>query len=234
MYEEIKSIIAGQDMDYNEVLKYFGNKLELSAKDFAALQDRYKTMAFTVSGYSNLQILKGYHAKLIEAIANGTTLAQFVTDMDELLVSSGYDKLDPWTADNIFRTNLQTAYNVGAYQEMTKPAVLKTRPYWMYEAVDDDATRDSHRALDGRVWPADDPVWDTIYPPNGFRCRCSITSLSQRQVEQMGLRVEDTPPLVQPDQGFASNPGKIQFEPDLDGFPESLVKAYRRREESAP
>lgn len=229
MDKEMAGIITGEPMDYEDILRYFGNKLDLSAQEYGRLADKYKTLAFTVSGYSDLQILRAFRAKLVEAIANGSTLRDFAAEMDELLEARGYDRQDPWAADNIFRTNLQTAYNAGAYQEMTAPAVLKARPYWMYDAVDDEATRESHRALSGKVWPADDPVWDHIYPPNGYRCRCSVVTLSQRQLERMGLTVEERPLGIMPDKGFDGNPGKVQFIPDLDGFPASLVEAYGRR-----
>lgn len=229
MDDELTAIITGKPMDYPEVLRYFGEKLELSPKEFSKLSDQYKTFAFTVGGYSNLQVIKAFHAKLDEAIANGTTLREFRQEMDGLLVAKGYETTDPWAMENVFRTNLQTAYSVGAYQEMTAPAVLKNRPYWQYDAVDDDRTRPSHMALDGKVYPADDPIWDTIYPPNGFRCRCSVTTLSQRELEQQGLTVENQLPGVEPDPGFDTNPAKIQFQPNLDGFPPSLIKAYEGR-----
>lgn len=229
MDSELSEIITGKPMDYPEVLRYFGEKLELSPKEFGALADRYKTFAFTVGGYSNLQVIKMFHAKLDEAIANGTTLREFRQEMEEQLVAKGYEPTDPWAMENVFRTNLQTAYSVGAYQEMTAPAVLKNRPYWQYDAVEDDRTRPAHEALNGKVYPADDPVWNSIYPPNGFRCRCSVTSMSQRELEQQGLTVEDDPPGIVPDAGFDTNPAKIQFRPDLDGFPPALVKAYEQR-----
>ena len=37
-------------------------------------------------------------------------------------------------------------------------------------------------------------IRDSWYPPNGFRCRCMVRSLSKRQVEQMGLEVRQNPP----------------------------------------
>lgn len=229
MDKEIAAVITGRPMSYDEVVKYFGEKLELTPKAFAALADQYKTFAFTVGGYNDLQVIKAFQAKLTEAIANGTTLRDFRQEMDELLAVKGYDPADPWAMDNVFRTNLQTAYNVGAYQQMTAPAVLAARPYWQYDAVDDGRTRENHLALDGAVYPADSPIWDSIYPPNGFRCRCAVSSLSQREVDRRGLKVETDPPLVQPDTGFATNPAKIPFKPDLEGFPPSLVKAYEQR-----
>ncbi|CAH8721330.1 hypothetical protein HTL2_006310 [Paenibacillus melissococcoides] len=49
--------------------------------------------------------------------------------------------------------------------------------------------------MHGRVFRADDPIWNTWYPPNGFRCRCTVRTLSERQVRERGLKVETTPPV---------------------------------------
>ena len=114
--------------------------------------------------------------------------------MNEFLASEGYEGLDPLQADLIFRTNIQTAYNVGHYEQMTDPGVMKLRPYWQYDAVNDAHTRPSHLAMDGRVFPADSAVWDSWFPPNGFRCRCTVKTLSKRQVEARGLKVEQSAP----------------------------------------
>ena len=128
---------------------------------------------------------------------------------------------------------------------MTDPEVMKLRPYWQYDAVNDSRTRPSHLAMDGRVFPADSPVWDTWFPPNGFKCRCTVRSLSRRQVERLGLRVETRAPSasmlkdgrfvnIMPDPQFASNPAKSPWRPDLKGYPEPLAKAFREREKSGP
>ena len=98
----------------------------------------------------------------------GNTLAEFRDNMNGFLEREGYEGITPYQAENIFRTNIQTAYNVGHYKQMTDPEVMKLRPYWQYDAVNDSRTRPSHLAMDGRVFPADSPVWDTWFPPN--RC----------------------------------------------------------------
>ena len=154
--------------------------------------------------------------------------------MNDFLEEEGYEGLDPFQADNIFRTNLQTAYNAGHYRQMTGPDVLRLRPYWQYDAVNDAHTRPSHLAMDGRVYPADHPVWDTWFPPNGFRCRCTVRTLSKRQVEALGFQVETEFPAILPDPHFGSNPAKVPFSPDLKGYPAPLVKAYREREQAGP
>lgn len=144
-------------------------------------------------------------------------------------------------AENIFRTNIQTAYNVGHYKQMTEPGVKALRPYWQYDAVNDSKTRPSHLAMDGRVFMADDPIWDTWFPPNGFKCRCTVKTLSKRQMEQRGLTVETEAPRaarledgrfvnILPDPQFDTNPAKVRYQPDLTGYPEPLKKAYQERE----
>lgn len=152
-----------------------------------------------------------------------------------------YEGITPYQAENIFRTNIQTAYNVGHYKRMTEPGVKALRPYWQYDAVNDSKTRPSHLAMDGRVFMADDPIWDTWFPPNGFKCRCTVKTLSKRQMEQRGLTVETEAPRaarledgrfvnILPDPQFDTNPAKVRYQPDLTGYPEPLKKAYQERE----
>lgn len=240
MNEEIFNIVTDKPMTYEEAVAYFSEKLTLTPDEFVKLRDVYKTLAFTVSGYTSLQIIKTFQERLTEAIENGSTIKDFKAAMNDFLEKEGYAALSGYQADNIFRTNIQTAYNVGAYQEMTSAGALKARPYWMYNAVDDEKTRPTHRAMNGKVFPADSDVWDVWYPPNGFRCRCSVSTLSKRQVEQMGLVVEAEMPerveyggnvyTVLPDQDFKTNPAKIQFDPHLQEFPQTLIRAFERRQ----
>ena len=173
--------------------------------------------------------------EILAALEDGNTLSEFRSRMNEFLTSEGYEGLDPLQADLIFRTNIQTAYNVGHYEQMTDPGVMKLRPYWQYDAVNDAHTRPSHLAMDGRVFPADSAVWDSWFPPNGFRCRCTVKTLSKRQVEARGLKVEQSAPGgVMPDPHFSTNPAKVRFTPDLKDYPEALVKAYQKREKENP
>ena len=97
----------------------------------------------------------------------------------------------------------------------------------------DKRVRPSHAILHGKVYPADHDFWASNYPPNGFRCRCCVRSLSARQVEKQGLTVEKAMPQagawIDPktkmkyfvhfpgaDKGFRSNPGKGWVESGLD------------------
>lgn len=238
----IESLIArNKEFTFEEAVRYFGERVPLTAGQFYKLEKEYRGLAFTVSGYTSLQVLRKFYDGLLQAIEEGETLEGFRRRMNGFLEEKGYQGLTPFQADNIFRTNVQTAFQVGHYEQMTDPAVLQLRPYWQYDAVNDKHTRPSHLAMDGRVFRADSPVWDTWYPPNGFRCRCTVRTLSRRQVERMELKIEDSVPAwaelpdgrfthIRPDPRFGTNPAKNRYEPDLKGYPEPLVKAYQNRQ----
>ena len=226
---EIEAVLNGGDMTFEEAVEYFRRRIPVTAKVFYSIAYDYRVLAFTVSGYSKLQILRRFYEELLAALEQGNTLAEFRSNMNGFLEREGYEGVTPYQAENIFRTNIQTAYNVGHYKQMTDPEVMKLRPYWQYDAVNDSRTRPSHLAMDGRVFPADSPVWDTWFPPNGFKCRCTVRSLSRRQVERLGLRVETRAPSasmlkdgrfvnIMPDPQFASNPEGVSRAPG-EGIP---------------
>jgi len=231
-----------KDIVFEEAAAFFKGKVPVEPSEFYKLAEKYKTFAFTVSGYSKIQVLDKFYDEILRAIETGTTMKDFKETMNQFLQDKGYKGITNFQADNIFRTNIQTAYQVGHYRQMMDPGVLKLRPYWQYDAVNDKSTRPSHLAMDGRVYRADDPIWDTWYPPNGFRCRCGVKTLSARQVKERGLTVEEEVPRsaeingsfvnVHPDPKFDTNPAKVAFKPDLADYPDSLKNAFERREKT--
>lgn len=70
----------------------------------------------------------------------------------------------------------------------------KDRYDLVYSTAGDNQVRPDHAILDGTCLPADDPAWATIYPPNGWGCRCSVHQVikgshpysdSQQAIKQM-------------------------------------------------
>jgi SPP1 gp7 family putative phage head morphogenesis protein len=114
---------------------------------------------------ASLDALKDLQGSLTDSIKTGQSLADWKKDVQFILKNWG---IGGWRAETIYRTNLQTAYQVGRYEQMTDPDVIEMRPYWRYVAVMDAHTRPTHAAMHGRVFPADDPIWDHWYPPNDF------------------------------------------------------------------
>lgn len=231
-------------LPFDEAIDFFKDKLPLKPGDYARLREEAKSKAFTVSGITSLEILNDILNELQKAIEEGLTAETFRKSINPLLERRGWEGLTPYQADNVFRTNIQTAYNVGRYRQQTEPDVVNDRPIWIYDAVNDRQTRPAHLAMDGMARRNDDPFWDTWYPPNGFRCRCSVRTMSVSQASRRGVTVQTGPvpayaktaqgtgavPLI-PDPGFAYNPGKVAWQPDLSKYPPELREIYAKRQD---
>jgi hypothetical protein len=54
-------------------------------------------------------------------------------------------------------------------------AVTKALPLWRYDRVTEYCS--GHRSLDKFVARFDDPIWEKIYPPNGWLCGCVVLAV---------------------------------------------------------
>ena len=131
----IESAFSRKDMTFEEAVEYFKGRVPVTADVFYSIVEQYRGLAFTVSGYTKAQILKRFYDEILAALEDGNTFSEFRKNMNDFLKGEGYEGLDPLQADLIFRTNIQTAYNVGHYEQMTDPGVMKLRPYWQYDLV---------------------------------------------------------------------------------------------------
>lgn len=241
------------DLPMDEALSFWKDKLKLSPGEFSKLSVEAKTRAFAISGIARGDELDTVYNALQSALKAGTSFDQFKSDCRAVFERRGWTGKRAWRLDTIFRTNIQTAYNVGRYRQLLQ--VKDRRPYWRYSAVNDSRTRPAHRAMHGKIFPADHPFWNTWYPPNGFRCRCSVNSVSMHDLESEGWTVESVDPTgklfeptdpvtgvklparpLMPDGGWRFNPGKVTwggFEPaqgaykDLPGL--LTAQDYGRR-----
>lgn len=201
-------------------LDFWQWRAKLTDEEAKALGEGARCRAFYVSGLARHDLVMLVSDGMEEALKNGETLEGFKKRIAEAIKTQGWHD---YRVENIFRTNMQTAYAAGRYKKMQ--AVKKSRPYWQYMAIMDRRVRPSHAILNGMVYPADHEFWKTNYPPNGFRCRCGVRSLSARQVKRMGLEVQEempgpgvwTDPKTEyeyfvhfpgADKGFRNNPGR--------------------------
>ncbi len=52
-----------------------------------------------------------------------------------------------------------------------------------YRTAGDDKVRASHQVLHNITLPKDDPFWDLFFPPNGWRCRCTVIEVLKALAE---------------------------------------------------
>lgn len=211
-------------MAFTEAIEFFRDKVDMTPAEYDALVasvgEYANSMAFTVSRVASADVLQGMHDAVLKAIQEGTTFWDFREDVDALMEKLGWEGMAPYRLDNIYRTNVQTAYSVGRYKQMKN--IANRRPYWEYDAVNDSRTRPSHMAQDGKIYHHTHPFWDTWMVPNGYRCRCKINSLSLEEMEAEGLTESTQGTDLKPDEGFGFNPAEQKWKPDLNKYSDGL------------
>jgi hypothetical protein len=228
---------------FTEAIDFFSKKEVMHLQKFYQLAAEARVRAFTVSRVTSLQILNDIHAEILKVLKEGKTLKEFQEAFDDLLFAKGLDPLHPFHIETVFRTNIQTSYQVGRYQGQMERTEL--RPYWIYNAIDDSRTTPLCYELGGyggkpaACYRHDHPFWDKFYPPNHFNCRSAVDDLSEEDLEEEGIKistedmtgqpyhpvlpdgtVSEQTILLYPDKGFDVNPGKVAWQPDPDKFGE--------------
>lgn len=250
-----------------DAIEYFqskGYKIGFSWRD---VWQEAHAKAFTVAGVTKMDVLTDIREAVTDAIAKGTTFQEFENRLTPLLKKKGWygsgNIADKETGEisgkrlagrrlrTIFETNVQSSYMAGRYQQFMRN--VDERPNWEYVAVMDSRTRPAHRALNGQIFPFDDPFWRSFYPPNGYRCRCRVRSHSSDDLQRLGRTAGDSRPYlgeadvraskgstdtvpvatfktpamaraVSPDPGFSFNAGQTWSE--LDGITWKRAQAF--------
>lgn len=158
-----------------------------------------RQLTASITGLSQLDQIKYVMDTLNKSLATGGTFNEFQKAVKE----GASINLPRHHLDNIYRTNMQGAYNTGRYTQIQRSNATK---YILYSSINDGRTRPSHRLLDGTIRAKDDAFWLSHTPPLGYRCRCGIIGLSASQAEARGITLDDELKNVEPDSGFSGNP----------------------------
>ncbi len=186
--------------------------------------------AFTISRLTRLDILQSLYDGLVKSAQGDLSRRDWHTNAKELLQQTGWwgknAITDTDTGEQVFTTfnpsRLQLIYdiNIGqaaaAGQWQRLQAAKRTHPYARYITKRDERVREAHRHWDNLVLPVDHPFWQTHWPPNGFRCRCRVVGVSQREYDR-GYIEHRAPYSYIPD---PDNPGKKKAViPPVDRMP---------------
>lgn len=191
-------------------------KTELSWH-WSGVQKQEHMRAFTVAKMTSATLLDDVRKSLDKAMAEGQSFQEWRKDIIPKLQGVWLGKTygDLWDGmtpaeqagktpptpeerdrvikasrlETIFRTNMFNAYAAGRYRQLKEDADIY--PYWRYVTAKDSAVRPAHRALEGKVFKADDPFWSTHYPPNGFNCRCIVEAVDEYDLEMQDLKVQE-------------------------------------------
>ncbi|MFT9399787.1 phage minor head protein [Acetobacter sp.] len=223
----VDEVIRGIGLAPSDAISFFRQKLNMPSKRWGELEAQAHGTQFAVAGATSKALLDDFRVAINKALVKGTTLAEFRKDFDAIVARHGwaYNGTPGWRSAIIYETNLSSAYAAGRYKQMTTPEALDIFPYWRYRHHACAHPRPQHVAWDGMILRADDPWWSTHYPPNGWRCHCTVEPVSRRDLKRYNWTVSEAPPLNEKpwrnpttgkivmvpdgiDPGFQSNPGR--------------------------
>ncbi|MCW5723452.1 MAG: hypothetical protein KIS81_00675 [Maricaulaceae bacterium] len=183
-----------------------GGRLSFDWRD--VWQDEHLS-SFVVAKMMSADLLRDVHGALERALEEGWTRERFAKELRPMLAGAGWwgrrTMTDPLTGESrevqlgsarrvdiIFDANIRQSHAAGRWQRIQ--AAKEALPYLVYTIVDDERTRDEHAAWGGRgaariVLPVDHPFWLTHYPPNGWRCRCTVLQVDGEWLAAHGLEV---------------------------------------------
>ena len=170
--------------------------------------------AFVVAGATDLDMLKDFQNSLVKSRTDGTLFKDFQKDFDRIAEKYGWEFNGgrTWRARTIFETNMRTSYMAGRLAQMRDPDVVKARPFWQYRhgvTRTPKRPRPAHLGWHGLTLPWDDPTWQTLFAPNGWKCSCSIVTRSARDMEREGRSGPDKPPVLETERHFDRSSGEF-------------------------
>jgi hypothetical protein len=174
--------------------------------DFRDVWQNDHATQFVVAKAMQTEVLETIRAGLDDAVANGGTLRTFMDRLEPELKRLGWwgegMERDPLTGmmkkvrlgsprrlEIIFQANMRAAHAAGKWARIER--VKDAFPFLRYVQIQRDTKREDHEIYHDLVLPVDDPAWERIYPPNGWRCGCTVQQLSQAQLDRRGLSVRE-------------------------------------------
>ena len=153
---------------------------------------------FTISRMTRLDLLQAIYDAIVKSVEGDLSRRDWMQDVEQLLTNAGWwgtkDVIDPASGEVkstrfdparlrlIYDTNTRQAYATGLWERVERSK--KSLPYVRYITRRDERVRAAHRAWDNVTLPVDDDFWKTHWPPNGWRCRCRVMSMTQRDYDQ--------------------------------------------------
>lgn len=189
-----------------EAYKHFDGKTLLTSNHYAEIWAYEHALAFTVARIANQDMLSEVHQAVHQAIDNGTSFADFADfkkTLKSYLMAKGwlapsfkndnvdddkvrfdqYQKHIGHRLRTIYHTNKSTAYAAGRWQRIQR--TKQAFPYLQYMPSLSSQKRDEHKGYYGLVRLVDDPIWQSIFPPNGYGCKCWVKQLTKNQAQKV-------------------------------------------------
>jgi len=211
-----------QPLSFLEAIQFAVSRKIVLPDEFYKLDLNTRQMATTVSFLSGIEQIETVIKSVNQVLIDGGSFNDFkkLVEENEIILSEPYLK-------NVFRTNIQTAYGHGRWQQQQRNKA--NRPYLMYVAINDSRVRPSHLALNRIIRHIDDPFWLKYYAPWDFMCRCTVIALTEEQALKYGITADEDLPVIVENNGWSTSPltfGEMQSVVDTKIANSILDKEY--------
>lgn len=157
----------------------WGRALRITPEAWTATAARHQARATETARYAMLRAAQEVLADLERAAESGTPSAEQVDAATARQADS------PQRTSSVVEAAAGDAHGRGQLEAVAGDKTLFLR----YHTMEDDLVRPTHRAMNGYVARADDPIWQTWRPPNGYGCRCYLTVHTADEVRRAGWKV---------------------------------------------
>lgn len=199
-------------------------KVELPA-DFYARFDALRPEAWTVGKLAQLESIETVKKSLLDALKSGASFEDWQATAQKM------DIFPKHYREVVFRNAMLSSYNSAKWASFRDNA--QRFPVLRYSAINDGRTRPAHSAMHGLMMPVNDPRWQTLAPPSGHNCRCTLQSLTEKQAKAYGYKgAPDKLPTYIDNKGIEQT---VQADKGWHHSPElgNLDELLREREQAA-
>lgn len=190
---------------YDTATEFVKRRLEVNEMHLFELRKRYADTATDVTRRMCGAVEQKAKEATEEIIREGMHVREGTNHLREALTAAGIEAAHPWLIETLVRSQIEISYSAGRWNGNEAAEIQEILWGYDYVTVGDDRVRPSHEGLDGMSLPKDSPMWDSIWPPNGFNCRCDVLEVFKDEKH----RVKE--PVAVERNGRIYEPG-----PDLD------------------
>ena len=216
---------------YSRTINQLRQRIKVSPEMLDSVLGEYKDRSREIIG----AVLPGTQERIGRlvsgVVATGVHVRQGMVDIRQGLAKIGVSPSKPWVMETFVRTQIHTAYGAGRWKAYQDPDINEILWGFQYVAIDDDRLRDEHRALNGMRYPKDHDVWQSMWPPNGYNCRCDILEIFTDEKDAVIKEHPETSTDSKgremtpgPDPGWGFNAG-VKSEAVIKGEAKTILKA---------
>ncbi len=154
----------------------------VSQRTFNKLLPEAKGMAMGIAGVTSCDVKADVRDRIGRVLGSETTWAEEQKSIAGLLEPFLGTKADRH-AELLLRTHTFRAMAATRYRLLMSQ--IDVFPFWKYVTKGDGRVRPSHRALGGKIFPAGHSIWQRIFPPWDWGCRCLVVPMVGTEVEQI-------------------------------------------------